>query len=137
MGDQQISQTDQAIDRPEVPPVIPVDQQQTVQTNIRRTILGAGWGTLKVYVKYKAAEAGVLYKEIELEKGNQLCCRCGKQSEQPLELENTEFECHACGSKLQRGLNTAINLIEGTGTRLCCCKCSILSITAAKEYKKR
>lgn len=96
-------------------PVVYLHNGAEQKAVFNRTLLDAGWATLVNYTKYKAEGAGKLCLQLEARNISQTCCKCDyerKSEEEKLPIGESVWLCPKCGLKLERGHNTAINLLK-------------------------
>ena len=75
-------------------------------------VMGSGFGRFRDCLRYKLARAGKLYVPVDRSALSAKTCRfCGSVNE-ALTLRQRVWTCPSCGAKLERGLNSAINLRE-------------------------
>jgi len=76
---------------------------------LSRSISDASWGILYKLLEYKCLWQGKAFVQIDrYYPSSKQCSACGNKQEMPLSIR--EFDCKACGLKLDRDINAAINL---------------------------
>lgn len=85
------------------------------RTRIARSIHDAGWATLVRLLGEKATQYGREVVVIDQrEPTSQMCASCGaKDGRKPLDVR--EWTCKACGSRLDRDFNAAVNIMVAAG----------------------
>lgn len=93
-----------------------------VKTNMAKSVLDAGWGSIKTILEYKCAHAGIVFEEINEAFSTQTCSCCGViPSSSPkgrAGLGIRLWRCNACGSEHDRDLNAALNIAAAGHRRL-------------------
>ena len=74
---------------------------------------------------YKAARYGRSFHRIgRFEPTSQVCSQCGvKDGPKPLNIR--EWECTACGTILDRDINTAVNVAKAAGLAASACRARV------------
>lgn len=84
------------------------------KTNMAKSVLDAGWSTLRTMFRYKCDDAGAWFKEIDEAFSTQECShcheRCGPKGLAGLGVR--AWTCSACGTAHDRDTNSAINIRE-------------------------
>ena len=92
-----------------------VSSSGLVKTKMAKSVLDAGWSTLKILLKYKAINAGILFEEINESYTTQTCSCCGEISSSSPKgragLGIREWTCALCGAKHDRDINAAKNIL--------------------------
>lgn len=88
---------------------------QNMQKNhcLSKSIGDAGWGTLIRFTAYKAENAGKFVKLVNPAGTSILCAGCG--AEVPKRLDERLHLCQACGFKISRDWNAALNIEARVG----------------------
>jgi len=85
------------------------------KTKMAKSVLDAGWGTLKTMLEYKCDHAGIVYEEVNEAYTTQTCSCCGKiGSSSPkgrAGLRIREWTCSDCGATHDRDINAAQNIL--------------------------
>lgn len=92
-----------------------VSSTKLVKTRMAKSVLDAGWSTLKDQIRYKAIAHGIWYEEVDEAYTTQTCSCCGLiGSNSPKGrsgLGIREWTCHACGTTHDRDVNAAKNIL--------------------------
>lgn len=78
--------------------------------HLNRSMSDAAWRQLIQYTTYKAANAGRRVVLVDPRNTSKLCSRCGQLVEKT--LSDRVHACHACGLRLDRDHNAAINILR-------------------------
>ena len=84
-----------------------------VKTKMAKSVLDAGWSSLKTMLEYKSRQAGIVYREVNEAHTTVSCSGCGSASG-PRGLEGfrvREWECVECGARHDRDVNAARNIL--------------------------
>jgi putative transposase len=76
---------------------------------INRALSDVAWGKFRELLKYKAEEAGRVYKELNPANTTRKCYNCGNIVKK--QLKNRWHFCPRCGISIDRDLNAALNLL--------------------------
>lgn len=91
-----------------------VSSIRLVRTRMAKSVLDAGWSTLRKQLSYKALRHGGTYLEVNEAYTSQTCSTCGAMPEgRPrgiAGLEIRQWECGDCGAIHDRDVNAAINI---------------------------
>ncbi len=90
-----------------------VSSQKLVKTKMAKSVLDAGWSTLKTLLEYKSAHAGIVFAEINESYTTQTCSCCGSRQNSPkgrAGLGIREWTCE-CGVTHDRDINAAKNIL--------------------------
>jgi len=90
-----------------------VSSQKLVKTKMAKSVLDAGWSTLKTMLEYKCAHAGVVFELINEAYTTQTCSCCGSRRNSPKGREGLgirEWTCE-CGVTHDRDINAARNIL--------------------------
>jgi putative transposase len=90
-----------------------VSSQKLVKTKMAKSVLDAGWSTLKTMLEYKSAHAGIVFEEINEAYTTQTCSCCGSRQNSPkgrAGLGIREWTCE-CGVTHDRDVNAAKNIL--------------------------
>lgn len=101
--------------------VIQVEDLSGLQDTLRGTFLGGRWryDQLQRFIKYKATEAGIEYREVNAAFTSRRCSECGIihegftrtfRDQHGTQGRSARFECPACGYKADADYNAARNL---------------------------
>lgn len=93
-----------------------VSSSNLIKTKMAKSVLDAGWGQLKTFLKYKAIRhSGKMY-EINEYLTSQTCSSCGTTSaSSPRGLKGLgirEWVCDNCGAVHDRDVNAALNILR-------------------------
>ena len=75
-----------------------------------RNTASAAWDTFTTMLKYKCKREGTHFVEVEPEGTTKECASCGVESDKPLWVR--EHSCPACGFKMDRDANAALNILS-------------------------
>jgi putative transposase len=92
-----------------------------VKTMMAKSVLDAGWSTLRAYLRYKCDYAGVAYIEVDERLTTQTCSDCGSISG-PKGLKGLgvrQWVCSNCGADHNRDHNAALNIARRGYATLC------------------
>ena len=91
-----------------------VSSAKLVKTKMAKSVLDAGWYSLKTMLEYKCAHAGVVYEEINESYTTQTCSGCGSIAGPKgyAGLNERSWQCGDCGAPHDRDVNAAINIRE-------------------------
>ncbi|WP_166168579.1 RNA-guided endonuclease TnpB family protein [Acinetobacter sp. SA01] len=86
-----------------------------VKTKMAKFVLDTGFSALKIMLKYKCENAGVLFEEVNEAYTTQICSSCGEISHSSpkgrADLRIREWDCMVCGTHHDRDLNSALNIL--------------------------
>ncbi|GAB2873696.1 RNA-guided endonuclease TnpB family protein [Pseudoduganella ginsengisoli] len=86
------------------------------KTSMAKSVLDAGWSTLRTQLAYKAVKHGAIFEEVGERFTTQICSNCGSKPEtRPkgiADLGIREWQCSDCGAVHDRDLNAAINILR-------------------------
>ena len=86
-----------------------------VKTKMAKFVLDTGFSALKIMLKYKCENAGVLFEEVNEAYTTQICSSCGEISHSSpkgrADLRIREWGCMVCGTHHDRDLNSALNIL--------------------------
>lgn len=91
-----------------------VSSTQLVKTRMAKSVLDAGWGLFKEMLKYKAIRLGVDFQITNERYSSVTCSGCNARSG-PSGLSGLgirDWECSECGSKHDRDVNAARNILN-------------------------
>ncbi|MCP5160196.1 MAG: IS200/IS605 family element transposase accessory protein TnpB [Hahellaceae bacterium] len=98
-----------------------VSSQKLVKTHMAKSVLDAGWSTLKRMMSYKSAHAGIVFREVNEANTTVTCSEC-KSHTGPRGLEGLRirgWRCEVCGTHHAcRDRNSAINILAAGLSRL-------------------
>jgi putative transposase len=77
---------------------------------LAKSIADAAWNQFASYTRYKAADAGRTYIEIDPRGTSQRCSRCGAVVKKSLSIR--VHQCPDCGLSIDRDLNAAYNILR-------------------------
>jgi putative transposase len=85
------------------------------KTSMAKSVLDAGWATLRNQLRYKAIGRGVTYLEVSERLTSQTCSACGclpaSRPEGIAGLRVREWRCDDCGTTHNRDVNAARNIL--------------------------
>ena len=90
-----------------------VSSQKLVKTKMAKSVLDAGWSTLKTMLEYKSAHAGIVFEVVNERYTTQTCSCCGSRQNSPkgrAGLGIREWTCE-CGVTHDRDINAAKNIL--------------------------
>ena len=97
-----------------------------VKTKQAKSVLDAGWGSLKNMLEYKCEHANIVYAEINEAYTTQTCSCCGAITANSPKgragLRIREWTCVECGSTHDRDVNAARNILALGHERLGVCR---------------
>ena len=92
-----------------------VSSRKLVKTKMAKSVLDAGWGTLKTQLKYKAMARSVVFEEVNEKYTTQRCSCCQLITDSSpkgrASLGMREWTCQACGNTHDRDVNAAKNIL--------------------------
>lgn len=92
-----------------------VSSSKLAKTKMAKSVLDAGWYTLKTQLHYKSKAMGVEFVEVDEAYTTQACSSCGALSSSSPKgragLGIREWECAECGATHDRDVNAAINIL--------------------------
>lgn len=93
-----------------------VSSAKLVKTRFAKSVLDAGWATLRRQLSYKSIRNGGRYVEVSEYLTSQTCSECGcmpaSRPEGIAGLGIRTFECSECGVSLNRDVNAARNILS-------------------------
>jgi len=99
-----------------------VSSQKLVKTSMAKSVLDAGWSTLKAMLEYKCDHAGIVFEEINERYSTQTCSCCGVIPDSSPKgrtgLGIREWSCSECGAEHHRDINAARNILAAGHRRL-------------------
>jgi len=99
-----------------------VSSSKLVKTKMAKSVLDAGWYTLKTMLSYKSDHAGIVYREVNESYTTQTCSACGCTPEgRPKGIAGLgmrEWDCSECGAHHDRDINAARNILAAGHSRL-------------------
>ena len=95
------------------------------RTRMAKSVHDAGWSAFTAMLEYKAARYGRGFHRIgRFEPTSQVCSQCGvKDGPKPLNIR--VWECRACGTILDRGINAAVNVAKAAGLAVSACRAQV------------
>jgi len=91
-----------------------VSSKGLVKTKMAKSVLDAGWSTLKTMLEYKCAHANIVFEVVNEAYTTQTCSCCGTLSASSPKgragLRIREWTCSDCGTAHDRDINAAINI---------------------------
>ena len=92
-----------------------VNAQALVRTRMAKSVLDAGWSSLRTMLRYKCAHAGVWFEEVDEAFSSQTCSSCGGlPPERPKGIAGLgirEWTCSGCATTHDRDVNAARNIL--------------------------
>jgi IS605 OrfB family transposase len=92
-----------------------VSSKALAKTKMAKSVLDAGWGSFKTMLRYKCANAGVWFEEVNEKYTTQACSCCGCISPNSPKgragLRIREWSCPECGALHDRDVNAAKNIL--------------------------
>ncbi len=92
-----------------------VSSLSLVKTKMAKSVLDAGWGSLKTMLEYKCDHASVVFEVINESYSTQTCSCCGCISDSSPKgrtgLRIREWTCSECGAGHDRDINAAKNIL--------------------------
>lgn len=86
-----------------------------VKTRMAKSVLDAGWSSLKTMLEYKCDHAGIVYREVNETYSTQTCSCCGALPHSSPKgragLGIREWQCSDCGAVHDRDINAAKNIL--------------------------
>ena len=99
-----------------------VNAKAMVKTKLAKSVLDAGWGSIKSVLEYKCAIAGIHFEEINEAFSTQTCSCCGSiPTSSPkgrAGLGIRQWTCSNCGESHHRDINAARNIAAAGHRRL-------------------
>lgn len=93
-----------------------VSSEKLVRTRMAKSVLDAGWSTLRKQLSYKALRHGGTYIEVNETYTSQTCYACGALPEGRPKgiagLEIRQWGCGGCGAIHDRDVNAALNIVR-------------------------
>lgn len=91
-----------------------VSSEKLARTRMAKSVLDAGWSTLRKQLSYKALRHGGTYVEVNEAYTSQTCSACGALPDGRPKgiagLEIRQWECGGCGAIHDRDVNAALNI---------------------------
>ncbi len=99
-----------------------VSSKGLAKTSMAKSVLDAGWGMLKTQLEYKANARSIVFEEVNEQYTTQTCSCCGLISlnspKGRIGLGIREWTCTECGTKHDRDVNAAKNILARGHARL-------------------
>ena len=99
-----------------------VSSNQLAKTSMAKSVLDAGWGMLKTQLEYKANARSIVFEEVDERNTTQSCSCCGLISLNSPKgrtgLGIREWSCAECGTRHDRDINAAKNILARGHSRL-------------------
>lgn len=99
-----------------------VSSSGLAKTRMAKSVLDAGWASLKTMLEYKSDHAGIVFEEINEAYSTQSCSCCGSiPASSPKGrsgLRIREWTCSECGAEHDRDINAAKNILAAGHRRL-------------------
>ena len=80
------------------------------QKKLSKSISDAAWGTLVLFLTYKAENAGGKVITVNPKNTSKMCSKCGALVDK--DLSERVHNCPSCGLKMDRDLNASINILR-------------------------
>ncbi|MFE7612330.1 RNA-guided endonuclease InsQ/TnpB family protein [Streptomyces celluloflavus] len=95
------------------------------RTRLAKSVHDAGWSAFVTMLEYKATKFGrTLIKIGRFEPTSQVCSYCGvKDGPKPLNVR--VWQCQACGVRLDRDTNAAVNIAKAAGLAVSACRAQV------------
>jgi len=92
-----------------------VSSTKLIKTKMAKSVLDAGWSSLKTMLEYKCQLAGVVFEEVNESYSTQTCSSCGTLPDSRPKgiagLGIREWTCSECGDIHDRDVNAAKNIL--------------------------
>ncbi len=92
-----------------------VASAKLVKTKMAKSVLDAGWSSLKTMLEYKSHQAGIVYEEVQEAYTTQTCSCCGQIGPSSPKgrtgLGIREWACSHCSAVHDRDVNAARNIL--------------------------
>jgi putative transposase len=92
-----------------------VSSKAMIKTKMAKSVLDAGWCSIKTMLSYKCAHAGIVFEEVNERYTTQTCSCCGCISQNSPKgragLGIREWTCDECGSTHDRDINASKNIL--------------------------
>jgi IS605 OrfB family transposase len=92
-----------------------VSSTKLVKTKMAKSVLDAGWGSLKIMLEYKCAHAGIIFEVINESHTTVTCSSCrevpASSPKGRAGLRMREWTCCECGVTHDRDINAAKNIL--------------------------
>ena len=90
-----------------------VNAAALAKTSMAKSVLDAGWSTLRTMLQYKCDDAGVWFQEVNEAYSTQTCSACGERTGPKGlgDLHIRSWTCLACGEQHDRDTNAARNIL--------------------------
>ena len=99
-----------------------VSSSGLAKTKMAKSVLDAGWYSLKTMLEYKCDHAGIVFEEINEAYSTQVCSSCGSipvsSPKGRADLRIREWTCSECGAEHDRDINAAKNILAAGHRRL-------------------
>lgn len=99
-----------------------VSSSGLAKTKMAKSVLDAGWASLKTMLEYKSDHAGIVFEEINEAYSTQTCSCCGtipaSSPKGRIGLGIREWTCSECGAEHDRDINAAKNILAAGHRRL-------------------
>jgi putative transposase len=83
----------------------------TFRRNLNRAVYDAGWGTLRLFILYKAESAGRVVMTVDPRYTSQTCAECGHVAAAN-RINQAMFSCVECGHEGHADINAARNILR-------------------------
>ncbi|MFI6153439.1 RNA-guided endonuclease InsQ/TnpB family protein [Kitasatospora sp. NPDC051170] len=95
------------------------------RTRLAKSVHDAGWSAFVSMLEYKAVKFGRSLVRIgRFEPTSQVCSCCGvKDGPKPLHVR--VWQCAACGARLDRDVNAAVNIAKAAGLAVTACRAKV------------
>ncbi|WBP91106.1 RNA-guided endonuclease InsQ/TnpB family protein [Kitasatospora cathayae] len=95
------------------------------RTRLAKSVHDAGWSAFVSMLEYKAVKYGrTLIRIGRFEPTSQVCSNCGvKDGPKPLDVR--VWQCRACGVRLDRDVNAAVNIAKAAGLAVTACRARV------------
>ncbi|MBV6324734.1 RNA-guided endonuclease InsQ/TnpB family protein [Duganella violaceipulchra] len=86
------------------------------KTSMAKSVLDAGWSSLRNQLAYKAVKHGAWFEEVDERFTTQICSNCGAMPDSRpkgiADLGVRAWRCSDCGAEHDRDLNAALNILR-------------------------
>lgn len=91
-----------------------VSSERLARTRMAKSVLDAGWSTLRTQLSYKAIRHGGKMIEVDERNTSRSCSVCGADSGPKgiAEIGIRRWECEVCGASHDRDVNAALNIVR-------------------------
>ena len=96
-----------------------VNASGLAKTRLAKSVLDAGWSSLRNMLRYKAIAHGAWYEEVNEARSTRVCssCACETGPKGAADLGIRSWVCSECGTSHDRDINSAFNILFRSGHR--------------------